>query len=104
MNQTAATIFHQLGANKFRAMTGARNFTHGAPETPYLAFAFPRAKGPKGSVNRCCIRYEAGLDLYTMEFSYFHGSKFTMKATVEQVYADQLQAIFTEQTGLYTSL
>ena len=36
---TAATILEQLGGNKFRAMTGAKNFLDGGS---YLSFHLPR--------------------------------------------------------------
>ena len=44
------------------------------------------------------------MDVYEMEFISIRGMKRTIKKKFENVYNDQLQKLFTEATGLYTSL
>ena len=92
----AKTILSQLGGPRFAIMTGAKNFMS---DKKTLYFSIPRAKG----VNRIAVTLTPE-DLYDMEFSYFHGGKLTVKNTVRGVYNDQLESIFTTETGLYTRL
>jgi hypothetical protein len=92
-------ILAQLGGNKFRVMTGAKNFC-ALPEGG-LFFNIGRFHGVKTtSVN---ITLNAN-DLYDMEFFSVRGVKLKVLALVKDLYFDQLQEVFTEQTGLYTSL
>jgi len=96
----ANTILAQLGGNKFRAMTGARNF---AGSDNSLTFRFPNRKGP----NSCRVTLNS-MDLYDVEFMRIRRSKGVpgVKTTAKRngLYADQLQSVFTEETGLYTHL
>lgn len=94
--QVAKTIQKQLGGKRFSVMTGAKNYVGGKD---YLSFKFPRSKG----VNYLKITLN-GMDLYDLEFGYIHGMKYAVKKSVTGVYAEDLQKIFTEVTGLYTSL
>ena len=108
----AKTILQQLGGNKFIAMTGASKFqAHGGGpgERPALAFRIPTRKG----INAVKVTLTPG-DVYTVEFLKvtppgFNGEGFrpasaVVKKKVEGVYFDQLQTVFTEATGLLTSL
>ena len=96
--QTAQNILNQIGGNRFIAMTGAKNFLGG---DSYLQFSIGR--GAANKANRVKITLEAS-DTYTVEF--FNYRKFEAKPVglVENVYADQLQAIFTSETGFDTHL
>lgn len=99
--QVAQTILEQLGGKKFIVMTGARNFWADGdtlclklPSTPHFV---------KDGINYVRITLTA-MDDYTVEFSKVRGLKVTEVAKREGVYADMLQAIFEEQTGLRTRL
>ena len=99
--QIAQTILAQLGGNRFIAMIGAKNLL--ATESG-LQFHFP--KGAKSRANVCRITLSPS-DLYTVEFMAYNRRTFDCKPVGQAdfgVYADQLQALFTARTGLYTSL
>lgn len=94
----AKTILSQLGGNRFIAMTGSKNFIdHGEALSFHLVRNRSRA-------NRCKITLD-GNDTYKMEFT--RHSKLLDIVLIEafdNVYVDQLRTIFTEVTGLDTSL
>lgn len=101
--KVSETIYQQLGGNRFALMTGAKNFNYSSEsETPFLSFKIGRNKS---KANIVTIEYNEGHDLYTLKFS-----RFTMKTGLQElsktegVYFDQLQELFTQYTGLYTSL
>lgn len=97
--EVATTILKQLGGNRFIAMTGAHSFFS---EQNSALFRIPRVN----KIKAVKITLEAN-DTYTMRFI---GQKNAPShevfdvAVVQGVYCDQLQQIFTEHTGLYTSL
>ena len=43
-------------------------------------------------------------DTYEVEFGRTHGFDYKVVKTVDDVYADNLRSVFTDVTGLYTSL
>ena len=93
------TIFDQLGGNKFKVMTGAKNFCYSTEEN-FLSFSI--GKNEKG-INRVKIILTPADD-YTMQFAYVRGTNYKIKKTVEGVYCDMLQDVFTKETGMYTKL
>lgn len=93
----ANTILAQLGGNRFRAMTGSRDFA--AVER---GLQFKVGKNSFG-VNFCRIRLN-GADTYDVEYGFLRSGRVTVKASSEGVYFDQLQADFTRNTGMYTRL
>ena len=97
--EIAKTILSQLGGNKFIAMTGSKNL--GAGEN-YLSMHLTR-NAAKAKYLKITLDPS---DTYTMEFYSMKTKTFekVTKAKFEGVYCDQLQSIFTEVTGLYTSL
>lgn len=96
---SANEVLKQLGGNKFIAMTGAKNFmTDDAKKTIY--FKIPRAKSGITHV-RITLK---GSDTYTMEFISLRGANLKIVKKVDGVYNDQLQSVFTQYTGLKTSL
>lgn len=98
MDQIATTILSQLGGNRFLAMTGAKPTMYGERK---LSFRLPRAKK---SINHLTVTLRAD-DTYDMRFGTLIGSRpYAEKDRFEGVYADDLQRLFTEATGLYTSL
>lgn len=92
----ANTIHAQLGGRQFDMMTGARHFI-GTDKS--LSFQIPRAN----DIRAVRVTLEV-TDTYTVEFLSIKGTAVKTLASVELVYADQLQHVFTVHTGLLTSL
>lgn len=99
--QNAEIIKQQLGGSRFALMTGAKDFMFDSKGS-YLSFKI--GSGAKDGINYVKVIYNKGGDDYTMEFCTFRGLKVTVKHRVEGLYGDQLQEIFTEYTGFYTTL
>ena len=97
----ANTIMKQYGGNRFRAMTGASNFTAGkTPEGhPYLSFKIPRAKGITHV--KTILRPD---DTYDVHMIGVHGKNVKEKHVAHGMYADQLESHFSHHTGLSTRL
>lgn len=95
--QIAKTILQQLGNGRFVAMTGAKLFT--AIEG---GVHFRIGRNARG-VNFVRIILDVN-DTYRMEFCRLRKAQITILSTKTDVYCDQLQSIFTDQTGMYTSL
>ena len=93
----ANTIVQQLGGNRFKVMTGAKNFLGGSN---YLSFRLPKAKD---GINYVKITLDDS-DTYIMEFGRVHGTTYKIIETLSGVYNDMLQEFFIEKTGLYTHL
>jgi hypothetical protein len=97
----ATTILQQLGGNRFRAFTGAKDFVI---IEDGVQFSLPKAKD---GINRVKITYDAGKDLYVMEFGMQRmvkdEYKYFPKGKLTDVYNEDLRQFFTERTGLYTS-
>jgi len=95
--EVANTILQQLGGNKFLVMTGSKNLRAGKNK---LVMDLTRNKlGAKFLT----IELDA-MDTYTMTFQSMRKWEIKTKAEIKGVYCDQLQSIFTQQTGLYTHL
>jgi len=91
----AKTILEQLGGNRFAQMTGAKNFVNLGEG---LAFQLADRK-----INRVKVKLN-GRDLYDVEFGQYRALEYKVKKTCTDVYAEDLQDVFTEATGLYTRL
>lgn len=93
----AKIILSQLGGNKFIAMTGANNFIGGVNS---LSFRIGKNAG-----NYMGVRVVlTPLDDYTLTF-YRHDAKVKVTSEeVEGVYAENLEMIFEDKTGLRTRL
>lgn len=92
----AQTILDQLGGGRFVMMVGVHkmsNFGTG------LAFMFKATA--KARINHVRVTLMPS-DLYKIEFSRVWGTKRAVLTVRENIYADQLQTLFTEVTGLYT--
>lgn len=96
----ARTILEQLGGRRFVALTGARDMTAGRN---WLAFKLPSYFAQKG-INAIRITLDEAADLYRVEFSKIRGVKITPIATHDGIYCDGLAALFTAETGLFTTL
>ena len=99
MNATTETILNQLGGRKFLAMTGAKNLLVSDDK---LQFQLP-ARFALNGITAVWVKLEAN-DTYTLTFWKIRGIKCDVVATVEDVYCDNLRAIFTEYTGLDCTL
>ena len=100
ISPVAETLIQQLGgAGQLRAMLGT---TLLAVDENSVTINFRMVK----KANRCRVTYVPGLDLYRMEF-FLMGARCTtckVVASFDQVYADQLKAVFEGYTGLRMSL
>ena len=94
----AKTILEQLGGNKFRVMTGAKNF---------MGFADGLAmKIGRNSSNSNYLKITLNsMDTYDMEFAKL--TRMGEKKSVTEynnIYCDMLTDQFTAHTGMYTKL
>lgn len=94
----AQTILAQLGGNRFCAMTGASGLVGG---DNMLQFKIGR-----GAVNKAnTVRVELDdSDTYTIKFYSVRGVNVREISEHSMVYADSLQSVFTQETGMATSL
>lgn len=88
----AKTILEQLGGRQFQVMTGAKDFI-GDVDT--LSFKIGRNAH---AINAVRITLDPS-ETYTVRF--FRRGKVVSQHS--DIYNDQLRALFTEKTGLYTS-
>ena len=104
-NGVAATILQQLGGNKFRVMTGAKDFLG---DDKSLMFSLPSTRHfVKDGINKVRITLEPS-DTYKVEFMKISRRKgvFDVKTIKETdgIYADVLPEVFSRYTGLTTKL
>lgn len=99
--KTATTIFEQIGGNRFRAMTGAKDFVGGEN---YLMFGLP-SRLTKSGINKVKITLGPS-DTYTVEYMKINFRKCEVKTVAkdELVYATDLARVFTIATGLDTRI
>ena len=94
----AREILNQLGGNKFRVMTGAKNFM-GFSEGLVMKIA-------RNSSNSNYLKITLNsMDLYDMEFAKV--SRMGEKKSVTEynnVYNDSMVEVFEKHTGMYTKL
>lgn len=102
--RVAETILEQLGGRRFITMTGARQFV-GTERS--LTFKLPsKVDGvafARNGINCVQVNLDAS-DTYTVTFSRVRGTKVTEINKISDVYCEDLQRIFTDNTGLYTRL
>jgi hypothetical protein len=96
-SECAETILSQLGGNRFIAMTGAKHLS----STPNsLNMALPQNPG---RIQWVRIILDEN-DTYIVEFIRMVKRVPTTVTRVTDVYVDNLQEVFTRNTGFYTSL
>tara|TARA_R110000824_G_scaffold34314_3_gene109134 strand:+ start:604 stop:948 length:345 start_codon:yes stop_codon:yes gene_type:complete len=93
----AKTLLQQLGGNKFKAMTGAKDFGIGSD-----GLHFKIGRNSK-SISHIVIRLTS-MDLYEMKFLRVRAGKITVVKKVNNVYNDMLGKIFTKYTGMHVRL
>lgn len=91
------TMVDQLGGNKFRVMTGANNFVL---HDKAISFRIPQAKD---GINHVKVTLTPE-DTYDVDFTRIRGVEAKNVKSVKGIYADQLRDVFTNHTGLETSL
>lgn len=104
-------LYEQLGGHRFVAMTGSEFTGYMENEDGNLEQII-KLKRNKSGADKLIITYEEGKDMYSMRF--IKSCKFNKKTfsfsesqemhTSRNVYAEQLQKIFTQVTELYTHL
>lgn len=95
--EIARTILEQLGGKKFVVMTGASGFQ---PGNRSLTFRLPAQGGwAKHGINIVSVQLN-GFDLYDMQFKRFYRLEVKLVEAATNVYAEDLQAVFTNHTGL----
>lgn len=96
----ATIILEQLGGNRFIRMTGSKFFTAFSD----TSVGFKVGSNPK-NITHCEIVLDPS-DTYTMNFKRWNGRsrKMDVISSVDNVYCDMLQDVFTQNTGLYTRL
>ena len=103
--EVGKTIYQQLGGNRFRMMTGAKEM-YWDGDTNSLQMKLGRNSL---GANYLVITLN-NRDLYDMRFESRRWNRKTydlnvkVKAEYNDLYADQLQSVFTEATGLYTRM
>ncbi len=112
-------IWDQIGGNRFKAMTGSKPKYYGHDDNGYVYLMIELTKN-KSKAKYLKIQYNS-MDLYDMTFTRINktlnkeesipeiGYKVYDHETeviehIVDVYAEDLQKIFTSVTGLYTSL
>ncbi|MCK9434324.1 MAG: hypothetical protein M0R32_05760 [Candidatus Cloacimonetes bacterium] len=101
MNEVAQIIYDQLGGGRFSAMTGAKSFI---ASDNSLSFSLPGSGGfTKNGINRVSVVLNS-MDLYDITFTRVRGAKVTPVEEKTNIYAEDLQMVFKEVTGLNTSL
>lgn len=97
--EIAATIYSQIGGDRFKLMTGAHSFSQ---TENGLVF---KMRGGKYFIIKL-----NGKDLYDLGYwrsGQFRKDKYLEARVIKEVndvFAEDLQNAFTEMTGLYTSL
>lgn len=98
-NAVAVEILKQLGGSRFIAMTGSKNFVSGSST---LTMKLAKNKSDAGYLKI----HLTSFDLYDMSFFKVNTRDYLpfVVTEVSNVYAEDLQSIFTDITGLYTRL
>jgi hypothetical protein len=95
----ANTILAQLGGNKFRVMTGAKNLI-GSADGLSMKVA---GRIAKGRVSYVTVKLDP-TDTYIVKSFSVYKHKLTELYSADMVYDDMLAKTFTEATGLETRL
>lgn len=96
--EVATQILNQLGGNKFIVMTGSKNFI-GSKN----GLTFKVGSGTKNKTTHVEIKLN-GSDLYDVRFLKCSIKEIKVISEHSDIYFDELQSLFTEQTGFYTTI
>jgi len=99
-----AIILEQLGGRKFLTMTGSKHLAYSEMQNNYLSMHLVQNRS-KAKYLRIELTV---MDTYKMTFTKLSGKKYAQYVEtireIDNVYAEDLQKVFTEVTGLYTRL
>ncbi len=98
--EIVTNILFQLGGNKFMAMTGAK---HLAGFDNGLQFSLPGNGFCKRGINKVQVLLDA-TDTYTVVFGKIRKHEYKEISRFSDIYAEDLQTLFTRETGLETHL
>lgn len=104
-------LYEQLGRHRFVVMTGSKFTGCMENESGDLEQVIKLSKNKSGA-DKLIITYEEGKDTYSMRFiksPKLNKKTFSFSEAKEvffssDIYAEQLQEVFTQVTGLYTHL
>ena len=96
----ANTILSQLGGDRFMVMVGARNLT-ALGDPPGLSFNI--GGGSKDRINLVVVKLMPS-DTYRMEFYRTRKKRAHEIHNFDDIYADNLQDVFSRATGFATHL
>ena len=104
-------LYEQLGGHKFVVMTGSKFTGYSENKSGDMEQAIKLSKNKSGA-DKLIITYEEGKDTYSMRFvksPKLNKKTFSFSESKEvffssDIYAEQLQEVFTQVTGLYTHL
>lgn len=94
---TAHTILQQLGGNRFITMTGAKDMVG---DDRSLQFRIGR-NSSKANMVKVTLRPS---DTYRVEFLRYARLEVKPVKTIDGIFAEQLQSVFSDTTGLACSL
>jgi len=98
-NEVAQTILAQLGGKKFLAMTGAKGLMHSDNS---LIMTIP-ARAAKNKATHCVVTLNSA-DEYDVRFMKIRGVNVSDLPGSANVQAADLARVFTDHTGMHTSL
>ena len=104
-------LYEQLGRHRFVVMTGSKFTGYMENESGDLEQVIKLSKNKSGA-DKLIITYEEGKDTYSMRLikspklnkKTFSFSEAKEVFFLSDIYAEQLQEVFTQVTGLYTHL
>lgn len=99
--QVANTILEQMGGPRFARMTGAHSFT---ADNNALIFKLPKSPFNQKHITAVKITLDIS-DTYTVVFYRIQNKpvvKVEIVAKHEGIYCEDLQTLFTQETGLHT--
>jgi len=97
--QIAQTIQSQLGGRRFSVMTGAKNYVGG---DNYLSFKVS-SRMCRNKATHVKITLDQ-TDTYTVAFLACRGTSIRQISEHNFIYGEQLQTVFSSETGMATSL
>lgn len=101
-NEIVSIMMQQLGGTKFLAITGSKpEYKDISTSSPIICFKLTKNSS---TCNYFKLQYMNGSDLYKLDFIKIRKENVDVLHTYDNIYGDQLQDIFTEVTGLHTTL
>lgn len=98
----ADTIWQQLGAQRFNIITGCKPITYGEKDGKvYLLMSVGKNCH---AINRFEVAYNECEDLYEVRFMRKSGDTTKVVADYSSVYCDMLHTLFTQHTGMTTTM